>query len=135
MMAGTPILSTKVVRALMACFFLMLAAWQPGMAAAANGAASIVTTGAGHNHDAASVQDHAAPDTGGMVHEETAGTDHHQPASMDLCCEMHCLMSQAMPSASPLIDAPGSSGHRADFTHALPDGQVWTEIKPPRTIS
>lgn len=54
---------------------------------------------------------------------------------MDLCCEMHCVMSQAMLAAAPLIQAPPAGRVRADFTHAVPDGQVYSVIKPPRTTS
>ncbi|SMH26187.1 DUF2946 family protein [Mesorhizobium australicum] len=137
-MAQSPlILSGKAWRALVACLFMLLAIWQPGMAAAAWAEGNASQTTAGHTH-AAAVHDHE--DAGAAQHTESDGqkqaaNDHHQPAAMDLCCEMHCVMSQAMPASSPLIHAPAAGRVRADFTHALPDGQVYSVIKPPRTTS
>jgi hypothetical protein len=138
MALGPLILSSKAWRALVACLFLLLAVWQPGMAAAAWAEGNASQTTAGHKHGSAAVHDHE--DAGAVQHaegdgEQQAASDHHQPASMDLCCEMHCVMSQAMPAASPLIHAPAAGRVRAHFTHALPDGQVYSVIKPPRTIS
>lgn len=131
------ILCSKAVRAVVAGMFLLLAAWQPALAAAASaaGSESVATAAAGHEHDVSGVHDHAGQHSAGGAHEHTGGSDYHQPASLDLCCEMHCVMSQAMPASSPLIHAPEAGGFRADFAHALPDGQISSVIKPPRTIS
>ncbi|ANT50585.1 hypothetical protein [Mesorhizobium amorphae] len=137
-MVGYPMIPCgKAARAVVACMFFLLAIWQPGLAAAATAAASesVATAAAGHRHDVSGMDDDAAQHSAGSAHEHKGGSDHHQPASADLCCEMHCVMSQAMPALSPLIHAPEAGGFRFDFTHALPDGQISSVIKPPRTIS
>lgn len=127
-----------VLRAFIAGVFLLLASLQPGLATAVwiDGSTRNATAAASHQHD-----------DGAGIHDEQTGrhvagdqhngksSDHHQPASMDLCCEMHCLMSQAMPASSPLIHGPASGRFRADFGHALLDGQFSSVIKPPRTTS
>jgi hypothetical protein len=126
-----------VLRALVAGMFLLLASWQPGLAAAvwANGDSRAAAVSADHQHDGASAShDHEVPQIAGDQHQGQSGS-HHQPASLDLCCEMHCVMSQAMPASSPVIRAPAAGGFRADFAHALPDGQISSVIKPPRTTS
>jgi hypothetical protein len=126
-----------VLRALVAGVFLLLASWQPGLAAAvwAEGNVSEATVSTDHQHDGASAShDDQAPKIAGDHHQDQSG-DHHKPASMDLCCEMHCVMSQAMPASSHVIHAPAAGRFRADFTHALPDGQISSVIKPPRTTS
>jgi hypothetical protein len=131
------ILCSKIGRALVAGLFLLLASLQPGLAAAAgNGAGNAVTTEVGHKHDAAAAHDHSDMVGPGHVDgDQHDHDDHHKPAGMDLCCEMHCVMSQAMLAAAPLIQAPPAGRVRADFTHAVPDGQVYSVIKPPRTTS
>ncbi|CAN7426490.1 hypothetical protein LJR234_002918 [Mesorhizobium amorphae] len=134
-MVGYPMIHCrKAVRAVVACMFLLLAIWQPGLAAAAT-SESAATAAAGRGHDVSGMDDDAAQHSAGSAHEHKGGSDHHQPVSADLCCEMHCVMSQAMPASSPLIHAPEAGGFRFDFTHALPDGQISSVIKPPRTIS
>jgi hypothetical protein len=133
LMARHPmILCSKALRAVIACMFLLLAIWQPGLAAAATAAASesVAVAAASHDHGGSGVHEEVA----GSAHEHNGG-DHHQPASLDLCCEMHCVMSQAMPASSPLIHAPEAGGFQFDFTRVLPDGQILSVIKPPRTIS
>ena len=123
-----------VLRAFIAGMFLLLASWQPGLAAAvwADGNADAATVSA--DHDASASHDHDVSQIAGDQHQGQSG-DHPQPASMDLCCEMHCVMSQAMPASSPVIRAPAAGRVRADVAHALPDGQISSVIKPPRTIS
>jgi hypothetical protein len=126
-----------VMRAVIAGVFLLLAALQPGLAAAisTDGTSRTVTAVAGHQHDGDGIQDEeAARHVAGDQHYGKS-SDHHQPDSMDLCCEMHCLMSQAMPGSSPVIHGPAASRFRGDFGHALPDGQISSVIKPPRTTS
>jgi hypothetical protein len=125
-----------VLRAFIAGMFLLLASWQPGLAAAvwADGNGDAATVSADHQHDASASHDHDVSQIAGDQHQGQSG-DHHQPTSMDLCCEMHCVMSQAMPASSPVIRAPAAGRVRADFAHALPDGQISSVIKPPRTIS
>lgn len=126
-----------VLRAFIAGMFLLLASLQPGLAAAVStdGTNRTVTAAAGHQHDGAGIHDEeAARHVAGDQHDRKS-SDHHQPDSMDLCCEMHCLMSQAMPASSPLIHGPASGRFRADFGHALLDGQFSSVIKPPRTTS
>lgn len=136
-MARSPmILCSKTWRALVAGLFLVLASLQPGLAAAAwNETGSAVAAKAGHHHDGAAAHDPG--DSAGVQHadKQQDGGDHHQPAGMDLCCEMHCVISQAMPASAPLIQAPPAGRVHADFTHAVPDGQVSAVIKPPRTTS
>jgi hypothetical protein len=123
---------TLKLRAALAVLFLMLAAWQPGLAAAAAVTASpspAIATTDDHNHSG---------DKAGTGHHERAaeaGADNHHPVALDTCCEMHCVMSQAMPAASPVIIGSASSAFAADFTHALPDGCYAAVIKPPRTTS
>lgn len=126
-----------VLRAFIAGMFLLLASLQPGLAAAVwtDGTSRTATAAAGHQHDGDGIQDEeAARHVAGDQHDGKS-SDHHQPDSMDLCCEMHCLMSQAMPCSSPLIHGPAASRVRADFGHALLDGQISSVIKPPRTTS
>jgi hypothetical protein len=130
------ILCSKIGRALVAGLFLLLASLQPGLAAAAaNGHANTVATEAGQKHDGAAVHDHGRMGGAGHADSKQHDRDHHQPSGMDLCCEMHCVMSQVMPASSPLIQGPPAERVRADFTHAVPDGLNATVIKPPRTTS
>lgn len=126
-----------VLRAFIAGMFLLLASWQPGLAAAAwtDGSNRTVTAAAGHHHDGAGIHDEEAARHVAGDQLDRKSSDHHQPASMDLCCEMHCLMSQAMPASSPVIHGPAAGRFRADFGHALHDGQISSVIKPPRTTS
>lgn len=123
-----------VLRALIAGMFLLLASLQPGLAATAWTDGTSRTVTAGHQHDGDGIHEGAARHVSGDQHDGKS-SDHHQPDSMDLCCETHCLMSQAMPASSPLIHGPSASRARADFGHALLDGQVSSVIKPPRTTS
>lgn len=126
-----------VLRSFIAGIFLLLASWQPGLAAAVwtDGSSRTVATATGHHHDGAGIYDEEAALHVAGDHHDSEGSDHHQPASMDLCCEMHCLMSQAMTASPPVIHAPVAGGFRADFGNALPDGQISSVIKPPRTTS
>lgn len=126
-----------VLHAFIAGMFLVLTSWQPGLASAmwADGANRSVATADHHQDDAGTHHEEAAQHDAGDQHDQQS-SDHHQPASsMDQCCELHCLMSQAMPASSPLIHGPAADRFRADFGHALPDGQISSVIKPPRTIS
>ncbi len=137
-MAVSPlILCSKALRALVTCGFLLLASLQPGLAAAvwseSNGT---VAAEPGHSHDGDAAHDHG--DSAAIGHagvQEQAGGDHHQQTGTDLCCEMHCVMSQAMPASAPQIQAPPGSRVHADFAHTLRDGLGCAVIKPPRTIS
>jgi len=123
-----------VLRAFITGMFLLLASWQPGLAAAvwADGNVDAASVSADHQHDASASHDHDVSQIADDQHQGQSG-GHHEPASMDLCCEMHCVMSQAMPASSPVIRAPAAGRVRADFAHALPDGQILSVIKPPRT--
>lgn len=126
-----------VLRAFIAGMFLLLSSLQPGLAAVAwtDGTSRTVNAAAGHQHDGDGIYDEgAARHVAGDQHDGKS-SDHHQPDSMDLCCETHCLMSQAMPASSPLIHGPAASRARADFGHSLLDGQISSVIKPPRTTS
>jgi len=127
-----------VLRSLVAGVFLLLASWQPGLTAAAwvdgNVRADDVSAHYLHDDGASASHDHEAQQAAGDQHQDQSD-DHHQSTSVDLCCDVHCVISLAIPASSPTIHAPAADGFRADFTRSLPDGQVSSVIKPPRTTS
>lgn len=135
MVSGPPRFG-MVLRAFIAGMFLLLASWQPGLAAAMwTDGGNRSEAAAGHHQDGAGAHDkEAARHDAGDQHNHD-GDDGHQPMSMDQCCEVHCLMGQAMPASSPVIHGPPADGFRADFGNSLPDGQISSVIKPPRTTS
>lgn len=114
------------LRVAFATLFLMLAAWQPALTAASVAPDAAIADNHHHGEEASGASHHDSAE---------AGADDHHPSVLDTCCEMHCVMSQAMPSAPPMIIAPACSTFAADFTHALPDGCYAAVIKPPRTTS
>lgn len=127
------------LRAALAFALVFLASLQPGMVAMANGAMHQVSVAAAtpadehadpheHGHDSEAVHQHAL--AGGAASEH----DHHgDQATADVCCDLHCAPSSAVPEEHQAWVGSLSRVFAQPVSAAFLPGESTRLIRPPRT--
>ena len=125
------------LRAALALVMLVMTSLQPGMVAMAKSAmhpgavVGVAAAGTGQSYESDS---HEHGSNSAAQDDETGDAGHHgDPKTADVCCDIHCAPSHAVPVDFPPFPQPSSGVLAMTVSSALMPGETSELIRPPRT--